>query len=349
MDHLNEYLKNVGDIPFSERDVTIEDAAVFCVLAYADMTMDNMIRPQTLSEYQTMLESKKGDSPEKYPQRSHRALIKDAAQTKRFGSLRFRDYVSRQDISTSVLSCEFSAVTFDLTENHSFIVFRGTNKSLTGWQDDFMGTFIETEAQLNARDYLDQIISPDRRYDIGGHSKGGNLALFGILHMEKEKQAAVRRIYLCDAPGLSSAVTDISGIEKIRPLITRIVPEFSLFGRLYEMPTQSVYIIKSDAKNFRQHKITNWSIAQDRFITAKRHKLLSTILSRMTNKALGSTGQAEKIKLYKDFLASVPGGHSETADENFNFLLVDKKARKDFIKRLMSKKSVRRFVRRMIF
>ena len=94
-------------------------------------------------------------------------------------SPRFRDilicgYTQKYDAATEK---QFSAVTFRLTPDTSYIAFRGTDSSIIGWKEDFNMAFQDPIAgQLEAIRYLHEAAShfPGMLY-LGGHSKGGKI------------------------------------------------------------------------------------------------------------------------------------------------------------------------------
>ena len=75
-----------------------------------------------------------------------------------------------------------------------FVAFEGTDDSMVGWHEDFdmMHTF-PIPSQKLAMEYLNQVIT--RKYHrvyVGGHSKGGNLAMTACMYLPFWKQHKVK-------------------------------------------------------------------------------------------------------------------------------------------------------------
>lgn len=67
---------------------------------------------------------------------------------------------------------------------------------------------------------------------VGGHSKGGNLAVYGAALCEKEIQDKIIKIYSNDAPGFSEEFLESEGLQRIFPKIERYITEGSIIGTL---------------------------------------------------------------------------------------------------------------------
>jgi len=65
-------------------------------------------------------------------------------------------------------------------DSQMYIAFRGTDDSIVAWKEDFMMSFSVIPAQKFALDFLKHVISrhPNTDFIVGGHSKGGNLAIY---------------------------------------------------------------------------------------------------------------------------------------------------------------------------
>ena len=103
-------------------------------------------------------------------------VMKKMAETRRFGEILLSDYVD--DISDEEQS-QFSVVCITLEDGSLFVSFCGTDNTIVGWREDFnMGYLAVTPGQLKAVDYLNQVVTPEYQVvRVGGHSKGGNLAM----------------------------------------------------------------------------------------------------------------------------------------------------------------------------
>lgn len=101
---------------------------------------------------------------------------------------------------------------------------------------------------------------PERFY-IGGHSKGANLALYAAAMLPEEVRAKrLIRVYVNDGPGLCADVIDPSLTDAADPITTRIVPEYDVIGRIFEMPITDNRIVRSSGSGVLQHGILTWQL-----------------------------------------------------------------------------------------
>ncbi len=95
----------------------------------------------------------------------------------RFRTCRLCDLRCRTD---KVSEEQFAAMTFRQPDGTSYIAFRGTDSTVVGWKEDFNMTYLSpVPAQEEAAAYMDEVAArtPGELY-VGGHSKGGNLAVY---------------------------------------------------------------------------------------------------------------------------------------------------------------------------
>lgn len=97
---------------------------------------------------------------------------------------------------------QFAAMTFMLPNGDLYVAFRGTDSTLVGWKEDFNLAFqCPVLSQETARRYLKKVASefPDGRIYVGGHSKGGNLAVYAAITCDSWIQERIEAIYSHDA------------------------------------------------------------------------------------------------------------------------------------------------------
>lgn len=129
-----------------------------------------------------------------------RRLLMALAASPRFRDLRLCGYRSVFDEASHT---QFAATTFTWRNAFSFVGFRGTDVSATGWRENFDMTYRdEVPAQKLAREYLEHMAPrlPGELH-VGGHSKGGNLALYAALTCSAETRERIGHVWYLDAPG----------------------------------------------------------------------------------------------------------------------------------------------------
>ena len=178
---------------------------------------------------------------------------------------------------------QFVAVTFVLPDDTGFISYRGTDLSMMGWREDLYIAFRDhVPGATDATEYLEKAVKKFKgNFYAGGHSKGGNLAIYATLHMEPELSERLLYVYSFDGPGFR-----IKGLFKVKEdrleKFTKIVPQSSIVGVLFSNETD-VKIIKSCAVMFLQHNPFEWVIKDNDFVYLTKRTLSSRHLEKALN------------------------------------------------------------------
>ena len=270
-----EYLKWRGDLTFKEKELNEVDALLFSLISYEDF--EGILNDQslTLEEVSSIFFQKYNEEELRkrvtFTNRSYE-ILKAAASTKRFGSLILSNYVNEID---DELDLQFCAMTIEDKNNFKYITFRGTDDTLVGWKEDFQMTYKdEVLSQRKAVDYVHKIFNQDtfitkvfQTYDyyVGGHSKGGNLAIYASGHVSKTIQKRIVRIDNFDGPGFSQKVWDQPSMQAIIDKIRTYIPTHSFFGRMF-IHKGDITVIKAKQIGLLQHSNFNWHIGVGQFI-----------------------------------------------------------------------------------
>lgn len=77
----------------------------------------------------------------------------------------------------------FQQLTVLLPDDTIFISYRGTDNTIIGWKEDFNMSFkSHIASQLDSVKYINDIAKKyQNNIRIGGHSKGGNLAVYAAV------------------------------------------------------------------------------------------------------------------------------------------------------------------------
>lgn len=152
-------------------------------------------------------------------------------------------------------SCQFSATLFAIGDLYYFAC-RGTDGTLVGWKEDLDLMYKEDiAAQTHALRWLNRMTG--KRLIVGGHSKGGNLAVYAAAFCDRAVQDNIVAVYDHDGPGFMPTVLTRDGYRRILPRVHKTVPEMCVFGHM--MVDDVTYtIIKSDGNNICQHLSFTW-------------------------------------------------------------------------------------------
>ena len=196
------------------------------------------------------------------------ALLMDGMVTgDRFGNISMSDYVNIVDTEEDM---QMSAVTYHLDDGSAYIAFRGTDNTVVGWKEDFIMSYLpETGGQREAIRYLDRVgAGLDGPLRIGGHSKGGNFAVYASAFCSPEVQDKIIEIYTNDGPGFRHEVMESEEYRGVVGKVRSIVPETSVVGMLLRSGADH-QIVASSGKFLQQHDGMTWQVRRNKFVQAK--------------------------------------------------------------------------------
>ena len=266
MPKMFDYLKWRGDLPFSQAPLNPVDALIFsslCYTEFGEIVTDDPIRPGffrdavdhffSLPDYEKRIRVKKDLE-----------LLLEAAESPRFrnvGLCFYRDEMIEEEES------QFAAMTFLLDDGSAFLAYRGTDYTLVGWKEDFNMSFQDTvPAQRKAVEYLQEFagVFSGPMY-LGGHSKGGNLAVYAASRCPEALQSRILAVYNNDGPGFTESLMGDPGYRAMVPKIHSYVPESSVVGLLLEHE-EPCMIIKSRQVSILQHDEYSWEVLGGDFV-----------------------------------------------------------------------------------
>ncbi len=276
MDSIIDYVKWMGDFPIGVKEFCEVDAIVLSALSYIDFT-DGLAGRKTM-----LLKDYEGDPFDaKVCLTSYihenRELLEAAIASRRFGEMEIAHYVQ---IYRPEEPLQFAAVTYR-QEGFAFVAFRGTDSTLTGWREDFMLTFTRSNAQEEARKYLNKILREEKSLYIGGHSKGGNHAIYAACMLSDEKLKKIKRIYCLDGPGFCAEVLDPGLLDRIDAISVRIMPRFCVVGKLFEPKLTDAHIVTSSASGAAQHSLCSWGIRYGKLDEARSFERNATRMASL--------------------------------------------------------------------
>ena len=160
---------------------------------------------------------------------------------------------------------QFAAMTFRLPGRGTFVAFRGTDSTLVGWKEDFNMSFrCPVPAQTTATSYLESAAAAlDGPLMCGGHSKGGNLAVYAASMCDPAVRERLVRVYSHDGPGFNEAF--LGGAE-YRALaaagkIDKTLPRSSIVGMIFEHQ-EDYAVVESSDFGLLQHNPFSWVVPQ---------------------------------------------------------------------------------------
>ena len=272
MGTLEDYIKWRGDLTFSQDGFNMIDNLVLSCISYVEM--DDIFATSTNKEL-NLQEITDIYFKQIFPKKNFRdgSILKDApitlktiSKTSRYKNIKVRNYVSKNDVKKTL---QFAAMEFVLPDDTSYIAYRGTDDSIVGWKEDFRLATSEVEAEKEAVKYLNTVAKDSSgKLRVGGHSKGGHLALYAVAKCNQEVRDRVKNIYSNDGPGFMKKVAQSKAIKDVTPRLVSIVPEDTVVGLLME-PVGKFIVVKSKATALAQHNLATWCIEGKKLVTTK--------------------------------------------------------------------------------
>ena len=222
-----------------------------------------------------------------------RRLYEAMVTGQRFRNVRLAAMIHRTDRRRKLQLC---AATFRLTPGLTGTFFRGTDESFTGWEENLsMGRPGLLPSQQAALSYVRPLL--DRypgRHILGGHSKGGSLAVSTASLLPPAEQNRICTVYTYDNPGFHRDFYRQEGFRSVSGRIFRVIPQSSLVGTLFcnAIPT---HIVKSWGSGLYQHDPFTWDVAGGQFClrprlcsgAAWRGACINRLLERLTEEQTG--------------------------------------------------------------
>lgn len=257
-----DYVKKYGETDYATLPFNNVDRLILSQFSY--FKFDSLV-PQvgedkpsvTIGHISRMPEVDELFQDERYA-KNNRALFDAMAEGSRFSLIRLNYFIDIRDEEKEI---QFSAITAFLPDGETHIIYRGTDESIIGWKEDLNMAFMTPiPAQEKALDYINYVaplIEGD--FSVGGHSKGGNLAVYASMMCSSDIQSRITRIDSHDGPGFTKDVLEGIDFERIRDKVHKYVPRSSIVGML--LTTMEDYEVVS-CKNFSilQHDPYNWII-----------------------------------------------------------------------------------------
>ena len=271
MENVISYVEKYGDKTFKQKSIGEIDYAILSILSY--INYDGIL-------YSNKTKVKLGEALthffNKYTEKelsTHGLGLKDAYKiaksligTKRFNDLNLYHYVYVTDDTI-----QFSAMFVDISDEEVFVSIEGTDDEVVGWKEDFQLSYeFPIPSQKMASQYLNKNIPllSEKKYIIGGHSKGGNLALVGCMYLPFLKHHKIKAIYSFDGPGLDDKQYKSHRYLSLKERYSLILPEYSIVGVLLNNKVERK-VVGSHRMGIYAHSVYNWKVKDDSFYEAK--------------------------------------------------------------------------------
>ncbi|MGF3072474.1 Mbeg1-like protein [Facklamia sp. P13069] len=325
MSSLYTYLEQYGQLSFQEEPFNELDAAIILELTYLPIDRfftdsmdfkDGLTFKHLARLYQPFNQYfQETDQTMANPFRSQ--LIKKIADYRRFKNLRISGFLNSIDFK---LETQSAFLLVDLGNNFLFVSFRGTDDMIVGWKEDIILTYQSSiPAQIIASQYLEKVIQahPTSHLIIGGHSKGGHLALYAASQMSLETISQIKLIYTLDSPGFHTVNLRQNKMKRVNQKHIRIIPEDSIIGNLL-FHDQKAIIIKSKKRGLMQHNLANWKIEGKQFQRAKQLTITSQSINQINKNWILRNSPARRKRIISALIDLIDACEAQSINQLIN-------------------------------
>ncbi|MBQ3008587.1 MAG: DUF2974 domain-containing protein, partial [Oscillospiraceae bacterium] len=201
--------------------------------------------------------------------KKNRQLLNALCASPRFRDVKINYYTESTD---DVDEKQFCAMTFFLPTGETYVAYRGTDTTINGWKEDFNLFFLDTiPGQISAAGYLETVAGrTEGPLYVGGHSKGGNLAMYAASFVKKNIQDRIIKVFNHDGPGLTPGAIAKPEYSDMTEKMNITLPHSSVIGLIFCQGNYSV--VSSGRIGILQHDPFSWEIIKGSFVYEKEVK-----------------------------------------------------------------------------
>ena len=317
MANMLDYIDWRGDLTFDEAPFCEVDSLILSQICYVDF--EGIVSP-SLKETTTLSAAAKGYLRRHAGEKAYLGaivpkeiilLMSRAASSKRFSKIEMCGHVN---LVLDDVEMQFSATTFIVKKGMVFVAFRGTDDTLVGWKENFNMSFMHpVPAQTESVAYLESVIASRKEKEVivGGHSKGGNLAVYAFTKASKKTKARVKEAYNHDGPGFSREFIESPDYDEVRSRIRTILPQTAVVGMLLEHE-ERYDVIKSNQTGLFQHDSFSWEVLGPNFIHLDTVTKESKLIDKTIREWLSTMPAEERESFVENLYASLSAQGAKT-------------------------------------
>ncbi len=298
MKNIIDYAVSTAGAGFDIKPMCEADSLVLSQLSYLDFSGEvpgptDKAKPPTLKDV-ILYKGVRALCKETIIPEKNEKLLLAVLDSSRFGGLKLKSFINEVDDAEHK---QFAAVTFLMPEKEAYIAFRGTDTTLTGWREDFdMAFTYPVPAQQDAVAYLNMAgKGTSGALFVGGHSKGGNLAIYASVRSDNRLRGRIAGVFNHDGPGFKEDIYSEEAYKQIEPLVHTSLPTHSIVGILLQHD-DNYKAVKSNAVGLLQHDPFTWSIKGGDLEFTDGLNSQSVFLDKAIGKWLEGLSDEERMK-----------------------------------------------------
>ena len=289
MRNINNYIVDYGNNNFKELSYNRIDDMILARFSNLPFYKISLGENETI--YSIFQKFKKLKSNE-FLYKGDESLIYNLGNSNRFKNMHISNYEYKVD---NLEEKQFAAITIHINESEMYISYSSTDDSLIGWKEDFnLGFMDKIPSQIEGTNYLIKLANLYKKnIRLGGHSKGGNIAIFSSCNVEKEIQNRIITISNYDGPGVTKYIANSNSYQNIINKIVTLIPQNSIIGRIFEHK-ENFSIINSIEKGIYQHDIYSWQISDTKIVSLNSVTNFSKNFNKIFTEFLEQTSLLER-------------------------------------------------------
>ena len=306
MANIIDYVKEYGKFNFLQEPFNEVDSLVLCQLVY--LNFEKFVPDWTEREKPVSIQSiyrqpdRERILDDYWYRENNIELFTMMAQSVRYGSLGMNYYVN---IVNEEDETQFSAMTYLLGGGSVYIAYRGTDANMVGWKEDCNLAFSKPiHSQYLSIEYMNRVSEyVTGGFFAGGHSKGGNLAVYAAMNCSDNVRERIIHVYNHDGPGFRPEIRKQGNYEAVRDRISKFIPKSSIVGMILEDHTD-YEVVESKGVGLFQHNAYSWKVKEGSFIRAKNMTEVRMVRDAAVNEWILSLTE-EEIHAFVDTLYEV--------------------------------------------
>lgn len=264
MANVMDYIKWRGDLSLEQSDFNEIDKLILSRFSY--FPFDNIIKENEVVIIKELSKRFQEEDINKMQilWEDDVNLFPLMGESKRFGEMHATKYINKIDFEQEK---QFSAITILMPDDTIYVSYRGTDDTIVGWKEDFNMSFkSHTASQISAKEYLEEIAKeyPNKKIRVGGHSKGGNIAVYASTFVNTNIKDRIINVYNNDGPGFCEDVIETTEYQEIIKKVHTYIPQSSIIGRLMNHK-EKYTVVESTQKGIMQHDLYSWQLLGNNF------------------------------------------------------------------------------------
>ena len=265
MANIFDYLQWRGDLTLEQDEFNEIDNLILARFSY--LPFDELIKEnENVSIEELAKRYKKANiKPEDILWKDDVNLLPALEKAERFKNMIAVKYINKIDEEEEK---QFSAITVLMPDDTIYVSYRGTDNTIVGWKEDFNMSFkSHVASQLDSVKYLEEIAKeyPNIKLRVGGHSKGGNLAVYAAVFSNDSVKNRIINVYNNDGPGFSDEIIKLDEYKNMIKKVHTFIPQSSGFGRLLNHE-EKYTVLESVQTGIMQHDLYSWQVLGNEFV-----------------------------------------------------------------------------------